>query len=195
MKKDQATKRQALLLILFVLVLLFMYYLNSQSSVSKNLPEVFVTRESVEESTNKSSTLASEVELSSGSEDQESHSTSSVEVEETVSYNGEQDLAARFAVTYLSFTEDSMEKIQSMIAPTLSSKLEQLEQEEQEIDSLSLLDKSTLDDQNIYVYEFKATLKDGKNTKKSGKIFVIVKPPVDKESVAVVSDVEWTYEA
>lgn len=192
MKKDQAKKRQVFIMVLFVLVLLFLYWLNTQSATSKDLPEVFITRESTEESKTSTSTIDLETGLSTI--DGEAESQSSSEGDVITSYNGEQDVAARFAATYLCFTPDSKEEIQSMIEPALSSKLEQLEQEEQEIDSLSLLDKSTLEEKNIYVYEFKATLKDKEKTKKNGKIFVIMKPQTGEKDISVVSDVEWTYE-
>lgn len=181
------------MLVALVIGVGLLYIINSQAGRSTNLPASFIVDDSSTNGTEKQSTeLSLETETS---EETDTPNTLSSSEEYTSTYNGEQDIAAKFAMNYLSFSEEYLTSIETIIDPSLLPKLEKLKAQAQEIDTLSLLDKSTVDGLNIYVYEFKAVLQDGKNTPKSGKLFVIMKPsPTDKE-VSVVSDLEWTYEA
>lgn len=179
---------------LFALVVLVgsLYIVNSRAGRSTDIPASFVLKDTSTDTTEKNKT-----DLSLESNDSKSTNNSDTESsseEYTSTYNGEQDIAGRFAATYLSFSKDSLSSLESMIDPSLLPKLEKLKGEEQEIEKLSLLDKSTVDGLNIYVYEFKAVLKDSKHTLKTGKLFVIMKPGTTDKKTSVVNDLEWTYE-
>lgn len=179
---------------LFALVVLVgsLYIFNSRAGRSTDLPASFVLKDTSTDSTEKKATDLS-LEMSESKSTNTSGTDSSSE-EYTSTYNGEQDTAARFAMSYLSFSKDSLSSVESIIDPSLLPKLEKLKGEEQEIEKLSLLDKSTVDGLNIYVYEFKSVLKDSKHTPKTGKLFVIMKPSATDKDTSLVNDLEWTYE-
>ncbi|MEI5992422.1 hypothetical protein A5881_003978 [Enterococcus termitis] len=164
MKKERIKKRQLFMLFALVVLVGSLYIVNSRARSSTNLPASFVLKDTSTDSIEEKTT-----DLSLETSESKSNSTSGTESssgEYTSTYNGEQDIAARFAATYLSFSKDSLSSVESMIDPSLLPKLEKLKGEEQEIEKLSLLDKSTVDGLNIYVYEFKAVLNDSKHSQK-----------------------------
>ncbi|OTN83773.1 hypothetical protein A5819_003753 [Enterococcus sp. 7E2_DIV0204] len=192
MKKERIKKRQLFMLFALVVLVGSLYIFNSRAGRSTNLPASFVLKDSSTESTEEKTT---DISLeTSGSKLTSTSGTDSSSKEYTSTYNGEQDIAAKFAMSYLSFSTDSISSVKSIIDPSLLPKLEKLKGEEQEIEKLSLLDKSTVDGLNIYVYEFKAALKDSKHTPKTGKLFVIMKPSATDKETSLVNDLEWTYE-
>lgn len=192
MKKERIKKRQLFMLFALVVLVGSLYIFNSRAGRSTNLPASFVLKDSSTESTEKTST---DISLETSESNLTSHSgTDSSTAEYTSTYNGEQDIAAKFAMSYLSFSTDSISSVKSIIDPSLLPKLEKMKGEEQKIEKLSLLDKSTVDGLNIYVYEFKAELKDSKHTPKTGKLFVIMKPSATDKETSLVNDLEWTYE-
>ncbi|PZL73775.1 hypothetical protein CI088_07980, partial [Enterococcus plantarum] len=174
MKKERIKKRQLFMLFALVVLVGSLYIVNSRAGRSTDLPASFVLKDTSTDTTEKNKT-----DLSLESSDSKSTSASDTESsseEYTSTYNGEQDIAAKFAMSYLSFSADSISSVKSIIDPNLLPKLEKMKGEEQKIEKLSLLDKSTVDGLNIYVYEFNAELKDSKHTPKTGKLFVIMKP-------------------